>query len=66
MEEVEDYFDNVKTGLNNLWIGIKSNNQKIINGEQDEMLFDVVKTMQELAQVGAVLRKIENTLEVEE
>lgn len=66
LEEAEDCFKCVKIGIQNIWHGIKSNKQEIVKGELNEALLDLTNTIKELAQVGAVLQKIKNTLEVNE
>lgn len=66
VEEVQHYFENVLIGLNNLWIAVKENKENNVLGEQDEMFFDTKETIKELAQVGAVLMKIKNSLEEKE
>lgn len=67
LEEVEEVlFEKVKLGINDIWYGIKKNNGNMISYNQEEMLFNVKNAISELAQVGVVLMKIKNTLEVEE
>lgn len=69
MEEVEMYIKRLKNDIDSMWSYIKSkeNKTKFIKYYVDNC-FDVFtnNSIKELAQVGAVLMKIKNTLEVEE
>lgn len=70
VEEVEEEFERLKRDIKSdnlycLWEMIKSNDYDIL--DRVKLLLEETKdTMQELAQVGAVLLKWENTLEVKE
>lgn len=67
VEEVEEVFAKIKSNISYLWDLIKENST-----DADKMLIidkieiHSINTIKELAQVGAVLKKIKNTLEVEE
>lgn len=67
VEEAEEGHSANKLFLNTLWGDIKGKPIYRTNYDcLDKMLNNVKYTMKELAQVGAVLMKIKNTLEVEE
>lgn len=65
-EEVEEVITEIKfleKWLDNFWHGIKVNNYSYDLECVEEMLNCVETSIKELAQVGAVLMKIKNTLE---
>lgn len=67
VEEAKESFADVDTYLEELWKGIRG--WKLFDKEicLNKLLADTQNAMKELAQVGAVLMKIQNTLgEVEE
>lgn len=68
MEEVEDCVEKLEEYKNLLWRKIKCSTFKLYTRREIvTRLEDITKnTMSELAQVGAVLMKIKNALEVEE
>lgn len=70
LEEVEEVIPEIKfleKWLDNFWHSIKVNNISYDLECVEEMLNCVKNAMKELAQVGAVLQKIKNTIdEVEE
>lgn len=66
IEEVRDEYNSLLSNYHYLWENIKDNDEDILSTIA-EMQIDVIRQMQELAQVGAVLMKIKNTIgEVEE
>lgn len=65
IEEVRDEYNSLLSNYHCLWENIKDNDKDILSTIA-EMQIDVIRQMQELAQVGAVLMKNKNTLEVEE
>lgn len=67
IEEVEYGHKDLKIWFDEFWESIKNNSYYNEESEcVDKMLEEVYYTISELAQVGAVLRKIRNTLEEEE
>lgn len=64
VEEVEDCIKRLKNEIDYIWTCIKKNKTKIIKYSVDDC-FNMFtnNAMKELAQVGAVLQKIKNTLE---
>ena len=68
-EEIEEVITEIKfleKWLDNFWGSIKVNNYSYDLECVEEMLNCVETSIKELAQVGAVLMKTKNTLEVEE
>jgi hypothetical protein len=67
VEEVEYGHKDLKIWFDEFWESIKNNSYYNEESEcVDKMLEEVYYTISELAQVGAVLMKIKNTLEVKE
>lgn len=66
VEEVEEQLDEIKLYLKMMWREVKYNDTTSLKATVEDLLEINKHTMQELAQVGAVLLKWENTLEVEE
>lgn len=66
VEEVEREMSFLKRWLENCWESIKSENKYYQNECIEQLEICNTNAIKELAQVGAVLRKIENTLEVKE
>lgn len=66
VEEVEKEMSFLKRWLENIWESIKSENKYYQNECIEQLEICNTNTIKELAQVGAVLMKIKNTLEVEE
>ena len=66
-EEVEPNISSLKENVSLMWKYIKKNEWEIIALKSIEnSLYYINNAIKELAQVGAVLMKIKNTLEVEE
>lgn len=67
VEEVEACIKQLKNEIDYIWTCIKKNKTKLIKYSVDDCLdMFTNNSIKELAQVGAVLQKIKNTLEVEE
>ena len=69
LEEVEEVKPEITQLLNSFdvfWLWVKRNNQSHKYLCVEDMYKATENAMKELAQVGAVLQKIKNTLEVEE
>lgn len=66
VEEVEKELSFLKRWLENIWESIKSENKYYQNECIEQLETCNTNAIKELAQVGAVLKKIQNTLEVEE
>ena len=67
LEEVEEAsieFEVFNYHFHNLWDGIKQNDKQILKRELKDLEAFSICAIKELAQVGAVLMKIKNTLEV--
>ena len=65
IEEVRDEYTSLISNYHSLWENIKGNDEDILHTIA-EMQIDVINQISELAQVGAVLMKIKNTLESKE
>lgn len=63
IEEVEVQLAYIATALNRLWSGIKIDYREKVNTCLDDMAEFTFNAIEELAQVAAVLQKIEKTLE---
>jgi SMC interacting uncharacterized protein involved in chromosome segregation len=63
VEEVNNEFCALKSNVEHLWYSIKKNDTEVSCFNLGVMESDVISSMRELAQVGAVLQKIKNTLE---
>jgi CII-binding regulator of phage lambda lysogenization HflD len=62
IEEVRDEYNSLLSDYHYLWENIKDNDENVLSTIA-EMQIDVIRQIKELAQVGAVLMKIKNTLE---
>lgn len=62
LEEVRDEYNSLLSNYHYLWEKLKDNDKDILSTIA-EMQIDVIRQMQELAQVGAVLYKIRNTID---
>lgn len=58
MEEALDEIDSVKEHFNNLWQDVKSNNREEFIRDCGFVEFYAIRAIEELAQVGAVARKM--------
>lgn len=65
IEEVRDEYNSLLSNFHYLWEKIKDKDKDILSTIA-KMQNNVIQQMKELAQVGAVLMKIQNTLEMEE
>lgn len=65
IEESENEFTRVKQTLSFLWANIKYGKAPMIEQNLDILKKDTQNAMSELAQVGAVLLKIQNTIDKE-
>lgn len=65
VEEANNEFCALKNKLEHLWYSIKKNDTEITCFNLGTMESGVISSMKELAQIEAVLIKIQNTLEVE-
>ena len=66
VEEVESYFSRLKEVFHDVGVAIKQNKTEHLEKYIDAYAIRCAEfSMKELAQVGAVLMKIKNTLEVE-
>ncbi len=61
VEEVRDEYNSLLSNYHYLWENIKDDDKDIFSTIA-KMQNDVIRQMKELAQVGAVLMKIQNTL----
>lgn len=67
VEEVEAYFSKLKDVIIDIWGATKQNKTEHLGKYIDAYAIRCAEfSIKELAQVGAVLKKIQNTLEVEE
>lgn len=66
VEESEKEFARIKTELSFFWANIKNYREQNMEFYLDVLPKHTKNAIKELAQVGAVLQKIKNTLEVEE
>lgn len=66
VEETRDSHSRMHSNFHQLWNNIKDNNKEDMQMFSKIMLDDVIDTISELAQVGAVLIKLNNTLGVKE
>jgi hypothetical protein len=66
VEEVEKEMSFLKRWLENSWESIKTENKYYQNECIEQLEICSTNAIKELAQVGAVLKKIQNTLKVEE
>lgn len=62
VEESENEFTRIKQALSFLWANIKFNGEQMIESDLDLLQRYTQNTIKELAQVGAVLMKMQNTL----
>lgn len=62
IEESENEFTRIKSTLSFLWVNIKYGKAQMIEQNLDILQKYTQNAMKELAQVGAVLMKIENTI----
>ena len=62
VEEANNEFCALKSELEHLWYSIKKNDTEVTCFNLEVMESRVISSMKELAQVGAVLKKIQNTL----
>lgn len=66
VEEVEAYFSKLKEVTNDIWVTTKQNKTEHLDKYIDAYAIRCAEfSIKELAQVGAALMKIKNTLEVE-
>jgi CII-binding regulator of phage lambda lysogenization HflD len=61
IEEVRDEYNSLLSNYHYLWENIKDNDKDILSTIA-KMQNDVIRQIKELAQVGAVLMKIKNTI----
>ena len=66
VEEAENELNKLKSKYQTLWKGVKEPNTINFDFLLSGALTNIIDQIKELAQVGAVLMKIKNTLEVEE
>jgi hypothetical protein len=67
VEEVKEQIECLDNDFYRYWTYIKANNPQLIKVYADNLKISAEETIKELAQVGAVLQKIRNTIdEVEE
>lgn len=62
VEEVKFHIDDLFGDMNGFWGGVKENNKLHCKDGVGYLLKHSTNAIKELAQVGAVLRKIENTI----
>lgn len=62
IEEVRDEYNSLLNNYHYLWENIKDDDKNILSTIVKMMEDDVIRQMKELAQVGAVLIKMQNTI----
>lgn len=62
VEEAENELNRLKSKLQTLWKGVKEPNTIVFDFLLSEAFTNTIDQIRELAQVGAVLMKIENTI----
>ena len=62
IEEVIEEIKNIEINIHNVWRAIKENAIVIAKDECLHMRYSTIMSIKELAQVGAVLQKIQNTI----
>lgn len=62
VEEVETEINKIKRDLQSVWLSVKRNDVEMFNFYTTRISEANIDCMQELAQIGAVLMKIQNTI----